>query len=163
MGGRRGAARERPRRLDLAWHSTETNEIGLDEFANWLKKVDSELMYAVNLGTRGIQEALDVLEYANIRSGTKLSDERISNGVAEPHNIRMWCLGNEMDGQWQLGHSTPLEYGQLAVKTARAMRQLDPALVVRSAWVWKPTQPARCDAPLFFVDGLGRASCSERG
>ncbi len=123
-----GPRENRPRRLDLAWHSTETNEIGLDEFASWLKKVGSELMYAVNLGTRGVQEALDVLEYANIRSGTRLSEQRIANGAVEPYDIRMWCLGNEMDGPWQLGHGTPDEYGQLAVKTARAMRQLDPTL-----------------------------------
>lgn len=118
----------RPRRLDLAWHSLETNEIGLDEFAVWLDKVGSELMYAVNLGTRGVQEALDVLEYANVRGGTELSDRRIANGAAEPYDIRMWCLGNEMDGPWQLGHGTPRAYGRLAMKTARAMRQIDPGL-----------------------------------
>ncbi len=123
-----GPRENRPRRLDLAWHSTETNEIGLDEVASWLKKVGCELMYAVNLGTRGVQEALDVLEYANIRSGTTLSDQRIANGAFKPYDIRMWCLGNEMDGPWQLGHGSPEEYGQLAVKTARAMRQLDPTL-----------------------------------
>ena len=123
-----GPREDRPRRLDLAWHSTETNEIGLDEFATWLTKVDSELMYAVNLGTRGVLEALDVLEYANIRSGTELSDQRVANGHPEPHGIRMWCLGNEMDGPWQLGHSTAQEYAQLASKTARAMRQIDPDL-----------------------------------
>ena len=123
-----GPRAERPRRLDLAWHSTETNEIGLDEFVLWLRKVDSELMYAVNLGTRGVQEALEVLEYANIRSGTELSERRIANGAVEPYRIRMWCLGNEMDGQWQLGYGTPHEYGRLAVKTARAMRQIDPDL-----------------------------------
>ena len=123
-----GPREARPRRLDLAWHSTETNEIGLDEFAGWLKKVDSELMYAVNLGTRGILEALDVLEYANLRSGTQWSDRRVANGHAEPHGIRMWCLGNEMDGPWQLGHSTAEEYARLAAKTASAMRQIDPDL-----------------------------------
>lgn len=123
-----GPRDERPRRLDLAWHSTETNEVGLDEFTSWLRKVDSDLMYAVNLGTRGIQEALDVLEYANIRSGTALSDRRVANGTPEPHDIRMWCLGNEMDGPWQLGHGTAEEYGRLASKTARAMRQIDPDL-----------------------------------
>ncbi len=123
-----GPREDRPRRLDLAWHSTETNQIGLDEFAIWLGEVDSELMYAVNLGTRGVQEALDVLEYANIRSGTELSERRIANGAVEPYGIRMWCLGNEMDGPWQLGHGTPREYGRLAVKTARAMRQVDPTL-----------------------------------
>ncbi|WJL96542.1 alpha-N-arabinofuranosidase [Microbacterium sp. ET2] len=123
-----GPRAERPRRLDLAWHSTETNEIGLDEFASWMKKVDGELMYAVNLGTRGVLEALDVLEYANHRSGTRLSDERAANGHPEPHDIRMWCLGNEMDGPWQLGYSTAENYAQLAATTARAMRQVDPDL-----------------------------------
>jgi alpha-N-arabinofuranosidase len=123
-----GPRDQRPRRLDLAWHSTETNQIGLDEFALWLDKVGSELMYAVNLGTRGIQDALDVLEYANVRSGTTLSDLRRSNGAEEPHDIRIWCLGNEMDGRWQIGHGTALEYARLAAKTARAMRQLDPDL-----------------------------------
>lgn len=112
----------RPRRLDLAWHSLETNEVGLDEFAVWLDKVGSELMYAVNLGTRGVREALDVLEYANLRGGTELSELRIANGSAEPYDIRMWCLGNEMDGPWQLGHGSPEDYGRLAAKTARAMR-----------------------------------------
>jgi len=123
-----GPRTERPRRLDLAWHSTETNEIGLDEFATWLELVGSELMYAVNLGTRGVLEAIDVLEYANIRSGTRLSDWRIANGRTEPYRIGMWCLGNEMDGPWQLGHGTADEYGALAAKTARAMRQVDPGI-----------------------------------
>ena len=118
----------RPRRLDLAWHSTETNEVGLNEFGTWVKKVGCELVYAVNLGTRGVQEALDVLEYSNIGSGTTLSDLRSSHGSTEPHSIRMWCLGNEMDGPWQLGHSTPQSYAHLASQTARAMRQLDPDL-----------------------------------
>jgi len=123
-----GPREERPRRLDLAWHSTETNQIGLDEFATWLGKVDSELMYAVNLGTRGVLEALDVLEYANLRSGTFWADKRVANGRRDPYDIRMWCLGNEMDGPWQLGRSTAAEYAQLAATTAAAMRQIDPDL-----------------------------------
>ena len=109
-----GPRESRPSRLDLAWHSIES--------------IGSELMYAVNLGTRGVQEALDVLEYANIPSGTALSNERIANGSPQPHGIRIWCLGNEMDGPWQLGHGTATEYAQLAAKTARAMRQVDNAL-----------------------------------
>ncbi|GAB3820495.1 alpha-N-arabinofuranosidase [Tessaracoccus terricola] len=123
-----GPKEQRPRRLDLAWHSTETNQIGLDEFAKWLERVDSEMMYAVNLGTRGVLEALDVLEYANVRSGTHWSDMRVANGHPEPHNVRMWCLGNEMDGPWQLGHSTAEEYASMVTKTARAMLQVDPSL-----------------------------------
>ncbi len=123
-----GPRDQRPRRLDLAWHSTETNQVGLDEFATWLEKVDSELMYAVNLGTRGVQDALDVLEYTNLPSGTHWADQRVANGQSAPYDIRMWCLGNEMDGPWQLGHSTAEAYAQLAATTAAAMRQVDPDL-----------------------------------
>lgn len=123
-----GPREDRPRRLDLAWHSLETNEVGLDEFARWCRKADVELMYAVNLGTRGIEEALDVLEYANVTSGTTLSDRRVANGSPEPHDVRMWCLGNEMDGDWQLGYRTADDYGSLAARTAKGMRQLDPDL-----------------------------------
>lgn len=123
-----GPRAERPRRLDLAWHSTETNEIGLHEFASWLGKVDSELMLAVNLGTRGPLEALDLLEYTNIQGGSTLADRRIANGRTDAFGVKMWCLGNEMDGPWQLGHRSADDYGKLASQTAKAMRQLDPSL-----------------------------------
>jgi len=115
----------RPVRRDLAWHSLESNQVGLDEFARWLKLTGSDLMLAVNLGTRGIQEALDLLEYANHPSGTALSDQRIANGTPEPHDIRMWCLGNEMDGPWQTGYMTADDYGKLAARTAAAMKTAD--------------------------------------
>ncbi len=123
-----GPRANRPRRLDLAWHSTETNEVGVDEFMRWTRLAGVEPMMAVNLGTRGVQEALDLLEYCNIRSGTALSDLRIANGSKDPHDVRMWCLGNEMDGPWQIGHKTAREYGRLAAETARAMRMIDPNL-----------------------------------
>ena len=123
-----GPREQRPRRLDLAWHSTETNEIGLHEFASWLEKVGSELMLAVNLGTRGTLEALDLLEYSNIASGSAWSDKRIANGRRDAFGIGMWCLGNEMDGPWQLGHRSADDYGKLASQTAKAMRQLDPSV-----------------------------------
>ncbi|MEV0147516.1 MULTISPECIES: alpha-N-arabinofuranosidase [unclassified Nonomuraea] len=123
-----GPRESRPRRLDLAWHSTETNEVGVDEFVRWCRKAGVEPMMALNLGTRGVAEALDLLEYCNHPSGTALSDQRIANGAKEPHDIRMWCLGNEMDGFWQTGHKTAPEYGRLAAETARAMRMVDPGL-----------------------------------
>lgn len=123
-----GPAESRPRRLDLAWHSTETNEVGLHEFSSWLDKVGSKLMLAVNLGTRGVQESLDLLEYSNIRSGTALSERRIVNGKRDAFGVKMWCLGNEMDGPWQLGHTSAEDYGKIASQTAKAMRQLDPSL-----------------------------------
>lgn len=123
-----GPRDERPTRLDLAWHSTETNRVGLDEFAAWAERAGAQVMLAVNLGTRGVAEALDLLEYTNIAGGTAWSDARIANGRARPYDIRMWCLGNEMDGPWQLGYRSADDYGKLASQTAKAMRQLDPAL-----------------------------------
>ncbi|MET8141310.1 alpha-N-arabinofuranosidase [Sphaerisporangium sp. NPDC005288] len=123
-----GPVSSRPARLDLAWHCTEPNQVGVDEFARWARKAGVEPMMAVNLGTRGVQEALDILEYCNLDSGTHWSDLRAANGSKEPHGIRMWCLGNEMDGPWQIGHKTAREYGRLAAETARAMRMIDPGL-----------------------------------
>jgi alpha-N-arabinofuranosidase len=123
-----GPGHKRPRRLDLAWHSTETNEIGLHEFAEWAELVEAELMLAVNLGTRGLQDALDLLEYANHPSGSALADARRQHGREEPFGVRMWCLGNEMDGPWQLGHMSAEQYGSLAARTAAAMRMFDPQL-----------------------------------
>jgi alpha-L-arabinofuranosidase len=120
-----GPRDKRPVRRDLAWHSLESNQVGLDEFAKWLKLTDSELMLAVNVATRGILPALDLLEYANHPSGTALSDWRVANGTPDPHDVRMWCLGNEMDGPWQTGFMTADDYGKIAARTAAAMKTAD--------------------------------------
>ena len=125
-----GPAEDRPRRLDLAWRSTETNRFGLSEYIAFLKKVgpQAEPMMALNLGTRGVAEALELQEYANHPAGTALSDLRAAHGDKDPFGIRLWCLGNEMDGPWQTGHKTAEEYGRIAAETARAMRQIDPGV-----------------------------------
>ena len=123
-----GPRGQRPTRLDLAWHSSDPNTVGVDEFMRWTKAAGTEPMMAVNLGTRGVQEALDLLEYCNVAGGTRMSDLRRANGAEDPYGIRMWCLGNEMDGPWQIGHKTAEEYGRLATETARAMRMVDPDL-----------------------------------
>lgn len=120
-----GPREERPVRLDLAWATTEPNWVGTNEFAEWSRRVGSEVMMAVNLGTRGIEEARALLEYCNHPSGTAWSDLRRAHGYEQPHNIRVWCLGNEMDGEWQIGHKTAHEYGRLAAETARVMRAFD--------------------------------------
>jgi alpha-N-arabinofuranosidase len=85
-------------------------------------------MMAINLGTRGIEAALDLLEYCNHPGGTQLSDLRVRHGAKNPHNVKVWCLGNEMDGPWQTGHKMPEEYGRLAVETANAMKIIDPSI-----------------------------------
>ncbi|GAB3165764.1 alpha-N-arabinofuranosidase [Myceligenerans halotolerans] len=123
-----GPVDERPRRLDLAWHSTEPNTFGVDEFMKWAQRSGVEPMMAVNLGTRGIQEALDLLEYCNVPGGSFWADQRRAHGVEDPYRIKMWCLGNEMDGPWQIGHKTAEEYARLAAETARAMRMIDPGI-----------------------------------
>lgn len=123
-----GPKEERPARVDLAWHVVESNQFGLNEFCDWSKKAGSDVMMAVNLGTRGVAEALNLLEYCNFKGGTKFSDLRRTHGYEQPHNVRTWCLGNEMDGPWQTGHKTAAEYARIATETARAMKFMDPDL-----------------------------------
>ncbi len=123
-----GPREERATRLDLAWRSTESNEFGLNEFMRWADKAGIEPMMAFNLGTRGVLDALDLVEYTNHPRGTTLSDLRIQHGVDEPHGVRLWCLGNEMDGPWQLGAKSARDYGTIAAETARALRQYDETL-----------------------------------
>ncbi|GIP29268.1 intracellular exo-alpha-(1-_5)-L-arabinofuranosidase 1 [Paenibacillus sp. J23TS9] len=121
-----GPADLRPRRLELAWRTTEPNDVGTNEFMSWAKEVGSEVMMAVNLGTRGVDAARNLLEYCNHPSGSYYSDLRRSHGYEQPHRVKTWCLGNEMDGPWQIGQKTPVEYGRLAYETAKAMRLVDP-------------------------------------
>lgn len=123
-----GPVAERPHRLELAWRTIEPNAVGTNEFAQWAKEVGSEVMMAVNLGTRGIDAARDLIEYCNHPGGSYWSDLRKKHGYEQPHAIKTWCLGNEMDGPWQIGHKTAEEYGRLAVETAKAMRLVDPTI-----------------------------------
>lgn len=123
-----GPIAERPKRLELAWRTTETNEIGTNEFMDFAKKVDAEVNMAVNLGTRGIDAARNLVEYCNHPGGSYYSDLRISHGYKEPHKIKTWCLGNEMDGPWQIGHKTAAEYGRIAQEAAKVMKWVDPSI-----------------------------------
>lgn len=123
-----GPVADRPRRLDGAWHTLETNAFGLHEFVGWSRRAGVEVMEAVNLGTRGVDAARQLVEYANHPGGTYLSDLRRSHGAQEPFDIKLWCLGNELDGPWQIGHKTADEYGRLAQEAAKAMRLVDPTI-----------------------------------
>jgi alpha-N-arabinofuranosidase len=118
----------RPRRLELAWRTIETNAMGTNEFVDWCRLANSEVMMAINLGTRGMDAARNLIEYCNHPGGTYWSDLRKSHGYAAPHNIKTWCLGNEMDGPWQVGHKSADEYGRLAAETAKVMRWVDPSI-----------------------------------
>ncbi|GAA4157450.1 alpha-L-arabinofuranosidase C-terminal domain-containing protein [Gryllotalpicola daejeonensis] len=125
-----GPVEDRPRRLDGAWHTVETNAFGLHEFAGWAKKAGVEIMEAINLGTRGVEEARALVEYANHPGGTYWSDLRVKNGAKDPFGIKVWNLGNELDGPWQIGHKTADEYGRLAQESAKAMKLVDPSIEV---------------------------------
>ncbi len=120
-----GPKEKRPARLELAWGVIEDNSFGLNEFTDWAKKAGTEVMMAVNLGTRGPLEAKEVVEYCNHKGGTALSDLRREHGYEEPHHIPVWCLGNEMDGPWQMGAKTAYEYGRIANEAAKMMRLVD--------------------------------------
>ena len=123
-----GPKENRPKRIDLAWSVVETNEVGLNEFSDWAKKANTEVMMAINLGTRGVAEAMELLEYCNLDQGTYYSELRKKHGYAQPHNFKLWCLGNEMDGPWQIGHKTAEEYGRLANETAKVLKGIDPSI-----------------------------------
>ena len=123
-----GPRESRPRRFDLAWRAIETNQVGTDEFLGWASRLGLEPMLAVNLGTAGVREAAALVEYCNIPGGTEWSELRRTNGARDPHGVRLWCLGNEMDGPWQIGHKTAEEYAALAAEAAKAMRLVDPAI-----------------------------------
>ncbi len=132
----------RPRRLDLAWKTTEPNEVGLHEFASWAKKAESSVMYSVNLGTRGAADAQHVVEYANHPKGSYWSDLRRKNGAEEPFNIKLWCLGNEMDGPWQMCMKTAKEYARAAREAAKMMKWTDNSIELvacGSSSNWMPT------------------------
>lgn len=120
-----GPVGERPVRLDLAWIAEEPNLIGTDEYMKWAGKTGTEVNMAVNLGTRGADAARNLVEYCNYEGGSYWSDLRKKNGAKNPYKIKTWCLGNEMDGTWQIGHKKAKEYGRLAVESGRLMKKVD--------------------------------------
>jgi len=123
-----GDKSKRPRKMDLAWFSIETNEVGIDEFQEWAKRADTEVMMAVNLGTRGPDEARNLIEYCNGTTDTYYANLRRANGFEKPFDIKLWCLGNEMDGYWQICHKTAEEYGRAATETAKVLKWVDPSV-----------------------------------
>lgn len=120
-----GPVENRPLRLDLAWIAEETNRIGTDEYLKWAKKTGTEVNMAVNLGTRGADAARNLVEYCNYDGDSYWSKKRKENGAEEPYGIKTWCLGNEMDGPWQICHKTAEEYGRTAVEAGRLMKKVD--------------------------------------
>lgn len=120
-----GPREKRPRRLDLAWLTIETNEVGLHEFIEWAQEVGSQVNMAVNLGTGSIDDARRLIEYCNFPGGTTLSDLRKTNSREEPFAIKTWSLGNEMDVPWQIGQKSAEDYGKIAAQAGKLMKHVD--------------------------------------
>jgi alpha-N-arabinofuranosidase len=123
-----GPRDQRPTVLERAWNSLETNQFGTNDFIDWCRLVGSEPLLGFNLGTGTPEHAVAYVEYCNVDRGTKWSDLRRAHGYEQPHNVRTWCLGNEMDGPWQMGHMPARDYGRKARDAARQMRVIDPSL-----------------------------------
>ena len=120
-----GPKQQRPTVLERAWNSIETNQFGTNEFIDWCRMVGTEPLLGMNFGTGSAEMAVAYVEYCNYDRGTKWSDLRRSHGFEKPHNVRYWCLGNEMDGPWQIGQMQAREYGRKARDAARQMRVID--------------------------------------
>src|SRR5262249_7750277 len=125
-----GPPDKRPTRLDLAWFSTETNRFGTNEFIDWCRAAEVAPMLAVTLGTRSGDAARNLVEYCNHPAGSYYAERRKAHGYSKPHGVKFWCLGNEMDGPWQMQHKTATEYGRVAAEAAKLMRWVDPSLVL---------------------------------
>ena len=123
-----GPKAQRPVVLDRAWNSLETNQFGTNEFLEWCGLTGSEPLLGMNFGTGSVEMAVAYVEYCNLARGTRWSELRRSHGYERPHNIRYWCLGNEMDGPWQIGQMQAREYGRKARDAAKQMRTIDPDL-----------------------------------
>jgi alpha-N-arabinofuranosidase len=156
-----GPREQRPRRRDLAWQSIETNQFGTNEFIEFCKAINAEPMLGVNMGTGTIQDAASLVEYCNAPVGTQFSDLRASHGYREPHSVKYWCLGNEMDGPWQIGHLEADEYGKKAREAAKMMRWHDPSIqliLCGSSNSAMPTYPEWDRVHPGMVLGTGRLS-----
>lgn len=125
-----GDAENRPVRLDLAWHSTETNAFGTNEFLTWCGMAGVDPILAVNMGTGTLDDALAYLEYVNHPTRSSLADQRRAHGYPAPWGVKHWCLGNELDGPWQIGCQSPQEYASRVLTWARAMRRFEPDIVL---------------------------------
>ena len=123
-----GPKEKRPTVLDRAWNTLETNQFGTNEFLTWTRLVGTEPLMGLNFGTGSAEDAAALVEYCNVAGGTKWSELRRSHGYAEPYGVKFWCVGNEMDGPWQIGHMPARAYGLKATDAARQMRAVDPSI-----------------------------------
>ena len=148
----------RPTVRELAWQSIETNQFGTDEFIRLCRKLDWTPMLAVNLGTGSPEEARDWVEYCNAPTGTLFADMRAAGGSEAPHAVPVWCLGNEMDGRWQLGHVPADEYASRAIQAARMMKACDPDIETVACGSSGPGMRTWLDWDRTVLEGMGSSA-----
>ena len=112
----------------MAWQAIETNQFGTDEFMQYCGELGAAPMLGMNFGTRGIEDACALYEYCNAPLGTRWANVRAANGHPAPYNVKYWCLGNEMDGPWQIGHMEAAEYAWKAREAAKLLKWSEPDL-----------------------------------
>jgi alpha-N-arabinofuranosidase len=140
-----GPKKNRPTVLDRAWNTVETNQFGTNEFITWARAVGTEPLFGLNFGTASAEDAAALVEYCNVEKGTKWSELRRSHGFEQPHGVKFWCVGNEMDGPWQIGHMPAREYGAKATDAARQMRAVDPSVKLIACGSSGPFMPTYID------------------
>jgi alpha-N-arabinofuranosidase len=118
----------RPRRYDKAWNSWESNAVGTDEFMAFCAAVPADPFLVVNDGSGTPEEAARWVAYCNDAPTTGMGPLRASNGHADPYGVQLWGIGNEVWGQWQIGHTDASEYARRLRHFAVAMRQADPSI-----------------------------------
>lgn len=123
-----GPKDQRPTRFDLAWQQEETNRFGTDEFIEYCKEIGAEPYLCVNMGTGNLDEALHWLEYCNGNGNTHFAKLRRKYGHMEPYHVKFWGIGNEMYGEWQVGHMTAEEYAKTAREYVKWMKVFDPSI-----------------------------------
>ena len=150
-----GPTSERPITRELAWQSIEPNSFGSEEYLRLCKTMDWEPMLTVNLGTGTPEEARNWVEYCNAPAGTRYADLRFKNGSQAAHNVRLWCLGNEMDGPWQLGHVPAEQYAIRAQQAAKMMKDVDPSIETVVCGSSGPGMPTYIDWDRQVLEAMG--------
>jgi len=123
-----GPKESRPRRYNAAWYEEESNHFGTDEFIEYCRKIGAEPYICVNLGTGTIEEAANWVEYCNGTGNTFYANLRRKYGHQDPYKVRYWGLGNEVYGDWQIGHKNAEDYAKIALECGKMMKWVDPSI-----------------------------------
>jgi alpha-L-arabinofuranosidase len=138
---------KRPPRKNPAWKGVEHNDVGLHEYMQLMEIIDAEAFVAVNTGLGTVQEVAEQIAYCRGDQETPLGKLRAENGSPAPFNIRWWAVGNEIFGNWQLGHMPLKDYVQKHNDMAKAIWAVDSTaklIGVGAVGEWSETMLTEC-------------------